>query len=256
MITVNVEQVVLIFLVFCRIGGFFMVIPGFSSIRVPAQVRLFFAFAITLTLAPFVIEEINKRVTFPLSETRFLALVLSELLIGVVMAIGTRLLLLALQFFVSFIAMAVGMGGLPGVPIDGTDPLPAIATFVSISAVALFFASDLHLEVVRGLLLSYSVFPVNMSLDPGVFLEQVSRGLSASYLLMLRLSAPFVIFALAINYAFGIVNKLTPQIPIYFISLPFIIAGGFGLLFFVASDILLNFNASLNVSLFGMRSPL
>lgn len=233
-----------------------MVMPGFSSSRVPPQVRLFLTFAITLALAPFAIVELKRYVTFPLAESKFLILAVSELLVGIVMAIGTRLLLLALQFFVSFIGLAIGMGGLPGAPIDGNEPLPAIASFISLSAVVMFFVSDLHLEVIRGLILSYNALPVGMSLDPGALLEKVSRGLSDSFLLLLRLSAPFAIFALAMNYAFGIVNKLTPQIPIYFISLPFLIAGGFGLLFFVASDILVTFNAAFKNSLMGARSPL
>ncbi len=256
MITVDADQIVLVFLVFCRIGGFFLVMPGFSSSRVPAQIRLFLAFGITLALAPFAIVELKKHVTFPLADTAFLILAVSELVIGMVMAIGTRLLLLALQFFVSFIGLAIGMGGLPGAPVESSEPLPAIASFISVSAVVMFFVSDLHLEVVRGLLLSYSALPVSMALDSGMFLEKISKGLSDSYFLLLRLSAPFVIYALAINYAFGVVNKLTPQIPIYFISMPFLIAGGFGLLFLVADDILVNFNAALKDSLLGARSPL
>ncbi|MGH1418900.1 MAG: flagellar biosynthetic protein FliR [Hyphomicrobiaceae bacterium] len=256
MITVNVEQVVLVFLVFCRIGGFFLVMPGFSSSRVPSQVRLFLAFGITLALAPFAIVELKKFVKFPLADSTLLVLAVSELVIGMAMAIGTRLLLLALQFFVSFIGLAIGMGGLPGVPIESSEPLPSIASFISISAVVMFFVSDLHLEVVRGLLLSYSTFPTGIALDPGLFLEQLSGGLSGSYFLLLRLSAPFVIYALAINYAFGLLNKLTPQIPIYFISMPFLIAGGFGLLFLVADNILVNFNAAIKNSLLGARSPL
>ena len=42
----------LVFLLFCRIGGCLMLMPGFSSARVPPQVRLFIALAVTLALAP------------------------------------------------------------------------------------------------------------------------------------------------------------------------------------------------------------
>ena len=34
------------------------------------------------------------------------------------------------------------------------------------------------------------------------------------------------------NLAIGLLNKLTPQIPIYFISLPFVITGGLILTYF------------------------
>jgi flagellar biosynthetic protein FliR len=46
------EIVLATFLLFCRIGACLMVMPGFSSPRVPMRVRLFVAIAVTLALAP------------------------------------------------------------------------------------------------------------------------------------------------------------------------------------------------------------
>jgi flagellar biosynthetic protein FliR len=37
---------------------------------------------------------------------------------------------------------------------------------------------------------------------------------------------------------FGILGKLTPQIPVYFISIPFVLAGGGMILYFTSSEIL------------------
>ena len=41
-----------------------------------------------------------------------------------------------------------------------------------------------------------------------------------------------------VNFAFGLTNKLTPQIPVYFISLPFVIAGGLFVLYFTLGEFL------------------
>ena len=49
---------------------------------------------------------------------------------------------------------------------------------------------------------------------------------------MLRLASPFIVYGLIFNLAIGMVNKLAPQIPIYFISIPFILAGGLLLVYF------------------------
>jgi flagellar biosynthetic protein FliR len=43
---------------------------------------------------------------------------------------------------------------------------------------------------------------------------------------------------------FGVANKLTPQIPVYFISLPFVIAGGMFLLYFTIGEFLRLFISS------------
>ena len=41
-----------------------------------------------------------------------------------------------------------------------------------------------------------------------------------------------------INLTIGFVNKLTPQIPVYFISLPFVIAGGLVIFYFAIGTML------------------
>ena len=50
----------------------------------------------------------------------------------------------------------------------------------------------------------------------------------------LRIASPFIVFAVVVNLAIGLVNRLTPQIPVYFISGPFVIAGGLILFYFVS----------------------
>ncbi len=68
--------------------------------------------------------------------------------------------------------------------------------------------------------------------DPQAALVDLSDTLSQAFLVMIRLGSPFVAYAILVNLAVGFINKLTPQIPIYFISLPFVIAGGLLLLYF------------------------
>ncbi|TGU70958.1 flagellar biosynthetic protein FliR, partial [Mesorhizobium sp. M1C.F.Ca.ET.144.01.1.1] len=41
-----------------------------------------------------------------------------------------------------------------------------------------------------------------------------------------------------VNLTIGFVNKLTPQIPVYFISLPFVIAGGMIIFYFAVGTLL------------------
>ena len=45
-----------------------------------------------------------------------------------------------------------------------------------------------------------------------------------------------MIYAVVINFALGLLNKLTPQIPVYFIATPFLIAGGMYFLYVVLGE--------------------
>jgi flagellar biosynthetic protein FliR len=63
-------------------------------------------------------------------------------------------------------------------------------------------------------------------------LIDIADTVSQSFYLTLRLASPFIAYAILANLAIGFVNKLAPQIPVYFVSLPFIIAGALTLLYF------------------------
>jgi flagellar biosynthesis protein FliR len=57
----------------------------------------------------------------------------------------------------------------------------------------------------------------------------------------LRLASPFLVYALIVNLMLGLINKLTPQIPVYFVSLPFVLTGGLLLLYFAIPALLSQF---------------
>jgi flagellar biosynthetic protein FliR len=56
-------------------------------------------------------------------------------------------------------------------------------------------------------------------------------------------ASPFLIYSLLVNLMFGIANRLVQQIPVYFVSMPFVIAGGLALLYFTASELIRIFMA-------------
>ena len=62
--------------------------------------------------------------------------------------------------------------------------------------------------------------------------------MSDTFFLVIRLGSPFVAYAILVNLTIGFVNKLTPQIPIYFISQPFVIAGGMIIFYFAIGTML------------------
>ncbi|PLP57130.1 flagellar biosynthetic protein FliR [Mesorhizobium loti] len=224
------------FLAFCRVGACFMLMPGLSSIRLPLQVRLFTAVAVTVGLLAFLWDKIYPHVD--MRPAIFVPMIVSELLVGGLIGAMTRLYMEALRFIGAGIAMLIGYGGAGGPAIEEPEPQAAVAALISFSALMLLFALNFHHEVIRALITSYDVAPVNVFFSAQASLVDVTDTLSESFLLVLRLGSPFVAYAILINLAIGFVNKLTPQIPIYFISLPFVIAGGLILFYFAIPTLL------------------
>lgn len=222
--------VIAAFLSFCRVGGCFMLMPGLSSIRMPVQIRLFVALAVSFALLATLWDQI-----VPYADRRpavLAPLIASEIMIGSLMGLMTRFYMLALQFIASAITMLVGFGGTNGPGIEDGEMESAVGNLISFSALMLLFAFNFHHEIVRALVESYKVAPVGMAFKPQAALVNLTDTLSDSFLLMLRIGSPFIAYAIIVNLTVGFVNKLTPQIPVYFISLPFVITGGLFILYF------------------------
>jgi flagellar biosynthesis protein FliR len=220
-----------VFVLFCRIGGCLMLAPGFSSARVPVRSRLFVALALTLSLTPALTA--RQKIAFP--DLGVLAGdIFSELALGALIGLLGRLYFLALDTMMTAASMQIGMSNPLGAPIDETEALPPIATFVSTAATVLIFISGLHWELIRGLVASYKIMPIGFLLRPEAALHLVGNDLSCAFTLALRISSPFIVYAVVVNLAIGLLNRLTPQIPVYFISGPFVVAGGLILFYFIS----------------------
>lgn len=234
---VTVETAILaIFLAFCRIGACFMLMPGLSSVRVPMQVRLFIAVAVSMAMFAHLWQVIVPHVESgagPLA-----TLIGSELLIGATIGLVARFYLLAIQFIASVVAMVSGFNAMAGVAVEETDPQSPMAAIISFAALMVLFALDFHHAVIQALVDTYRVMPLEMLFDPRIALINLVDTISEAFFVMVRLGSPFIAYAILVNLAIGLVNKLTPQIPIYFVALPFVIAGALLMMYFAISPML------------------
>ncbi|PWL17301.1 flagellar biosynthetic protein FliR [Falsochrobactrum shanghaiense] len=221
----------------CRVGACLMLMPGLSSARIPLQVRLFIALACSFAVLPLVIERIAPLIDGGQPWT-LLRLMASEMFIGAMIGILAQIYFWALQFMANMMAMAVGYSGAPADAITETEPQATLATIVTFGALLLFFVSDLHLEILRALLTSYAAIPLDGQFRPDAAMIDFADALSAAFLASLRIAAPFIVFAILVNFAIGLVNKLTPTIPVYFVSMPFVLGGGLLLAYFILPELL------------------
>jgi flagellar biosynthetic protein FliR len=219
------------FVLFCRIGGCLMLAPGFSNTQIPAQVRLFVALAITLTLTPLLLERVPVAA---LGDDPILTLrmIVVESLVGGTIGVLARLFYFALEALAVGAATMLGFTSPSGFQIEGDEPMAPLATLISLAAIALLFAANLHWELLRGLVASYDVVPVGADFNARLALKQIADVLGESFTLALRIASPYVIYALVVNLALALVNRLTPQVQVFFVATPLVAAGGLLLLYF------------------------
>lgn len=224
------DQIILAaFLAFCRVGACFMIMPGLSSARVPFQVRLFVAIGATFAITVHLWDSLTPFVS---REPAVLAgLVVSELLIGSLIGLVTRIYVLALQFIGSTIAMVTGYGNMVTGAVEENDAQAPITNLITFTALMLLFIMNFHHDVLKALVNSYRVAPPDVLFNPGSALTDLIDTLGQSFMVMVQLGSPFIAYGIVVNLAVGLLNKLTPQIPIYFISLPFVLVGGLLLMY-------------------------
>lgn len=225
------------FLIFCRIGACFMLMPAFSSSRLPAKVRLFLALGISYALTPLLGDGIARTVA-GLSQAQLLLAIGGELATGGIIGLLARIFFLALQTLMTAAAQALSLATPSSMMADDEGQVPEIATLMALSAVALLFATEQHWEILRALVDSYARLPPGGTFQTGASLALVVDRLTDTFLLALRLASPFLIYSVVVNFAVGLINKLTPQIPVYFIAMPIITAGGLLLLYATVDDVL------------------
>jgi flagellar biosynthetic protein FliR len=239
------DSVLATFIVFCRIGACLMLVPGFSSVNIPVQIRLFVALVTTFALAPIVVATIEPLVA-DAQPLKLASLICSELFTGSIIGIAGRLFFLALQTMATVMAGAVGLSNIPGAPVGDTDAAPALVPLIMAAVTTLFFMTGQHWQVLKGLMSSYDAWRPGDRLGADMALARFVDGLSESFVLTLRITSPFIVYSVVINFSVGLINKLTPAIPVYFVSVPFVLLGGFLLLYLTSDELLTQFMIGLS----------
>lgn len=223
------------FLIFCRIGGCLMFAPGFSSARVPLPIRLALAVAISLAITPLLYGTVTHDVSRQ-PDTLRPFLVITETLVGSAIGLMARFFVLALQFAATAASSFIGLAGIPGIPIEESESGSALATLASTAAVTLILITDLHMELLRAMIDSYSVISIAKPPEISWFADTLVHVLAETSLLALRLSAPFLAYGVIVNLGIGLGNKFAAQMSVYHATTGLVILGGFLLLSLVWGD--------------------
>jgi flagellar biosynthetic protein FliR len=241
MIQFTHETLLVPLIVFCRVGACFMVLPGFSSDRIPVQIRLFAAIAVALALTPLLYDSIRPVTSGPADG--LIALIVTESLAGFFLGFMVRIFFLALEFAAIAMANFAGYGSAFSHAIEGNDPSTPYSAFVTMPAVVLFFITNQHVTIIRMLENSYQVLKVGSRFAVPPDLSMIVTTFGATFKLTLQLSAALVVYSIMVNLAFGFLNKMIPQIPSYFVSTPFVVLGGLVILLQIDASMLQIFSS-------------
>lgn len=202
---------------FLRIGTAMMVMPGFGENYIPVMVRLALALAVTLALSPLLMNSVPD---VPSQPVQLALMVGGEIAVGLMIGGIARFIMSALHVAGTVIAFNSGLAyALMLDPAQGVQGA-LIASFLSFLGLVVIFATDLHYLVLAAVADSYTLF-VPGALPPVGDFAELSLGIvGGAFSLGVQLAAPFIVFAMIVNIGIGVLARLMPALPIFFVIIP------------------------------------
>jgi flagellar biosynthetic protein FliR len=208
-----------VLVVFFRVGAFVALMPAFGEAVIPARIKLAVAIAFTLIVAPAV-----SPLELPMQVGSTVILIIAETINGLMLGIGLRMFILALQTAGSIAAQSTSLSQILGGA--AVEPIPAMGYILVFAALALAVTTGLHIKASALVIFSYQVLPMGMFPDPTDLSSWGVKQVGHAFSLAFTLAAPFMVISLLYNLALGAINKAMPQLMVAFVGAPVITAGG------------------------------
>jgi len=203
-------------------------VPFLGSKNAPASVKVGLSVLLTALIWPAVISNIKGPI--PDSTIFFISMMIKEAFIGFTIGFITAHIFYAVEMCGQLIDVARGANQIQLMIPELQERSSAFGTFYYQLMLALYLASGLHTIFFHALIKSFIVLPINtlppMSRGIPQFFDFISQLLPHVFLIGVTLALPVIAVCLLIDIAFGLINRIAPQINAYFMSMPVKTLGG------------------------------
>lgn len=236
------QEIFAYLLIMTRLGASLMFIPALGDNTIPARVRVTLAMALTLVVYLVLHDQIPL---MPIQTIKLVVLLAREALIGMIIGLFARLLMASIHTAGTMIAMSTGLAAAQSFdPTQGSQSA-MVSTLLTLMAVTLIFVTDIHHQIIWAMVNSYNVFPIGFeALDFGGIAGIATNIVTNSFALGIQLAAPFIVYSLIFYVSMGILVRLMPQLPVFFVAMPLNVALGLWVFALVVTSILQRFIVS------------
>ncbi len=207
-------------LLLCRIMPVLVLSPFLGGEVVPTEIKM----GVGVTLSAVLFPAVSARMgAIPTSALPYIGLLLKEIFIGV-----------ALAMIINMVFVAARVAGNIADTMSGSNNaqlfVPQLGQQVSLFSnlkvqlsVVLFLTLNGHHLVIEALAESFAIVPLDsfprFSLGEWAFFELIIRSFADLLKISLALAAPAMMAAFLTDMALGAVNRVAPQVQVFFISM-------------------------------------
>ena len=195
-----------------RTTAFVVICPPFNIPAIPVRIRAGIAVAISLSIAGHVDPG-----AIDLDTAAFVGALLTQAVAGLALGFIVMMMFSAIQSAGDLIDLQVGfsLGGVID-PLSGHTAAP-IARLYQMLGLAILFAINGHVLVVRGFLRSIEAVPMG-NIDLGQLAEQLAKLLTVLLSASIQIALPILAALFCTEVALGLLGKAAPQMNILVIG--------------------------------------
>ncbi len=219
-----IDQFQTFLVVTARVAGFMAAIPVFISAQTPGRVKTALVFVSSLMLFPVMADAVPQLSFSPLP---FFLLILSEVLLGLLLALVTRLIFTAVEFGATVIGFQMGFASANVYDPQNQRQVELISQFQNVFAIMIFLAINGHHIFLRAVVLSYELLPPGRFDVSGEAIPYLMRLASHMFTIGVQFSAPVLAVLLFSGLILGILARVFPQLNVFLLSFPLNIGIGF-----------------------------
>jgi flagellar biosynthetic protein FliR len=206
-----------------RILGLISAAPVFGNRSVPVRVKLALGVMLAAIIAPGVpvLPALD-----PMSVGGLLILV-QQFIIGLAMGFAMRIVFSAVEMAGEVTGLTMGLGFATFFDPMTRGHSSAISQFLSMLAILVFLAANIHLALLATLAESFSTLPISAAPAGALRFQQIANWGGQIFSAGVQLSLPMIAALLVTNIALGILTRAAPQLNLFGIGFPVTIGVGF-----------------------------
>ena len=229
-------QVILFFLLFARLSGFFGFFPFFSHANIPLSIKSSMTFFMVIFLFPLLPAlQVN-----PTLLNLSLAIV-GELLIGFVAGLFLTITLSILQMAGMQISFVMGFTMASVMDPQTNTSIPLLSQMLSLIGLMVVLAFNGHHQMLIFIADSLSLLPLGSFYPHTNMLTYLLKAMTGMFVYGFILSFPVVAFSLLLDVVFGMLMKTMPQFNLLVIGFPIKITVSLVVLIATLSSVMLLF---------------
>ncbi|SCA57905.1 Flagellar biosynthetic protein fliR [Candidatus Terasakiella magnetica] len=239
-------------LIFARMSGALIVMPGISASFVSVRVRLMLGLMLAFILVPAVSENFPP---FPIHPLELMVLLGGEILVGFFFGMLMAIMLSAMHVLGTIIAFVASLSNAFSFDAVSQAQGSIIATFFVNLALITIFVTDLHHLMLTAIVDSYSLFEPGKMPPIGDFASFMTRTVADAFKIGVELASPFILMSFGFQLSMGLISRLNPQFQVYFVAMPAQILLALLMLMFTISGIMMVFLTYYQNGLIGFLEP-